>query len=91
MSYFDSNFTLKIHSVRIENSEVRLGCHKTFLMVAGCQKPKKVNNHFFRPSIVSLISNKASAYKTFFIKPSLAFSITTSTIIANNKGDKTDP
>ena len=50
----------------------------------------RFRNLFFRPSIVSLISTKSSLYKIFFIKPSLAFSVTTSTTIANNKGDKTD-
>ena len=48
-------------------------------------------NFFFRPFIVSLISTNSSACKTSFIKPSFAFSVTTSTTIANNKGDKTDP
>ena len=37
-----------------------------------------------------LISTKSFAYKTSFIKPSSAFSVTTSTTIANNKGNKAD-
>ena len=48
------------------------------------------SNLSFRPSIVSLISTKPSVYKTSFMKAFLAFSVT-SIIIANNKGDKTDP
>ena len=40
-------------------------------------------NLFFRSSVVSLITTKSSVYKTSFIKPSLAFSVTISVTIAN--------
>ena len=42
-------------------------------------------------SIVSPIRTKSSASRICFIQPFLAFSITSSITIANNKGDNTDP
>ena len=48
-------------------------------------------NLFLRPSNVSLIGTKSSAYSNSLITPSLAHSMTTSTTNAKRKGDSTDP
>ena len=48
-------------------------------------------NFSLRASIVSVTNTKSAAYRISFINPSLAPSVTTSTTIAHNNGDNTDP